>query len=108
MQTRNDHSFRCEIGLQVDWNGKRMRNFCQSKMASSASTRWTWDDEKTDAFLPAVRNYKRQKLGEGIEWDSDKVLLWEHIRKSLGEKWETDFGRFVRALSRSASSAVIS
>ena len=85
-----------------------MRNFCQSKMASSASTRWTWDDEKTDAFLPAVRNYKRQKLGEGIEWDSDKVLLWEHIRKSLGEKWETDFGRFVRALSRSTSSAVIS
>ena len=62
-------------------------------MASSASTRWTWDDGKTDAFLLAVRNYKCQKLGEGIEWDSDKVLLWEHIRMSLGEKWESDFGK---------------
>lgn len=62
-------------------------------MASSASTCWTWDDEKTDAFFLAVRNYKRQKLGEGIEWDSDKVLFWEHIQKSLGEKWETDFGK---------------
>ena len=44
-------------------------------------------------FFLAVRNYKRQKLGKGIKWDSDKVLLWEHIRKSLGEKWETDFGK---------------
>ena len=26
--TRNDHTFRCEIGLPVDWNGKRMRNVC--------------------------------------------------------------------------------
>ena len=26
-----------------------MRNFCKSKMASSASTRWTWDDEKTES-----------------------------------------------------------
>ena len=54
-------------------------------MASLALKGWTWDDEKTDAFLSAVRNYKRQKRGEGIEWDSDKVLLWEHIRMSLGE-----------------------
>ena len=54
-------------------------------MASLALKVWSWDDEKTDTFLLAVRNYKRQKLGEGIEWDSDKVLLWEHIRKSLGE-----------------------
>ena len=44
-------------------------------------------------FFLAVRNYKRQKLGKGIKWDSDKVLLWEHIRKSLGEKRETDFGK---------------
>lgn len=70
-----------------------MRNFCQFKMALSASTGWTWDNEKTDAFLLAVQNYKHQKLGKGIKWDSDKVLLLEYIRKSLGEKWETDFGK---------------
>ena len=28
-----------------------------------------------------------------MEWDSEIVLLWEHIRKSLGEKWKTDFGK---------------
>ena len=62
-------------------------------MAWSASTLWMLDYKKIGAFLLAVRNYKRQKVAEGIEWDSDKVLLWEHIRKSLGEKWETDFGK---------------
>lgn len=67
-----------------------MHNFCQYKMASSALTRWTWDDEKTDAFLLAVRKYKCQK---GMEWDSEIVLSLEHIQKSLGEKWETDFGK---------------
>ena len=25
---RNDHTFRCEFGLPVDWNGKLMRNVC--------------------------------------------------------------------------------
>ena len=49
--------------------------------------------KKPDALLLATRNYKRQKLGEGVAWDSDKVLMWEHIRKSLGEKRETDFGK---------------
>ena len=28
MKTRNDHPFRCEIGLLVDWNGWRMRFVC--------------------------------------------------------------------------------
>ena len=28
LSTRNDHSFRCEIGLPVDWNRLRMRNVC--------------------------------------------------------------------------------
>ena len=27
-ETRNNHMFRCEIGLTVDWNGWRMRNVC--------------------------------------------------------------------------------
>ena len=54
---------------------------------------WTWDEEKTDAFLLAVRNYKRQKLGEGVEWDSDKVVFLEQMQKSVGERWENDFGK---------------
>ena len=77
----------------------RRRSY-QTKMArvpaNSSSKRkdhWTWNEEKTDAFLFAVKNYKRQKLGEGFEWDSDKVVLLEYVRKKLGERWPDDFGR---------------
>ena len=61
--------------------------------SSKRKDRWTWNEEKTDAFLFAVKNYKRQKLGEGFEWDSDKVVLLEYVRKKLGERWPADFGR---------------
>ena len=81
----------------------RRRGQC-TKMASSNSVsekfkskkplndRWKWTEEKTDMFLVHVKAYKRQKLGEGIEWDSDKIVLLEHVRKNLGEKWPDDFG----------------
>ena len=47
-----------------------MRNFCQSKMASSASTRCTWDDEKTDAS-PAIMNVNVIRNQEVIPvWNS--------------------------------------
>ena len=42
---------------------------------------WTWDEEKTDAILMELKNYIRQKLGEGFEWDSDKVAMLESVRK---------------------------
>ena len=61
--------------------------------SSKRKDRWTWNEEKTDAFLFAVKNYKRQKLGEGFEWDSDKVVLLEYVRKKLGERWPAEFGR---------------
>ena len=62
-----------------------MRNFCQSKMASLALKGWTWDDEKLTRSFPQYEIINVKKRGGGIEWDSDKVLLWEHIRMSLGE-----------------------
>lgn len=43
-------------------------------------------------FWLHIKAYKRQKLVEGIEWDSDKIILLEHVRKNLGEKWTDDFG----------------
>ncbi|KAK2566128.1 Condensin-2 complex subunit D3, partial [Acropora cervicornis] len=39
------------------------------------------------------KNYKRQKLGEGVEWDSDKVALLESVNKNLGDRWADDFGK---------------
>ena len=59
----------------------------------ASGNRWTWDQEKTDAFLVELKNYKRQKLGEGFEWDSDKVAMLESVRKNLGERWTDDFGK---------------
>ena len=59
----------------------------------ASSNRWTRDEEKTDAFLMELKNYKRQRLGEGFEWDSDKVAMLESVRKNLGERWTDDFGK---------------
>ena len=55
--------------------------------------RLTWDERKTDAFLVELKNYKRQKLGEEVEWDSDKVALLESVRKNLGDRWTDHFGK---------------
>ena len=55
--------------------------------------RWTWDEEKTEAFSRGTENCKRQKLGEGVECGSDKVALLESVRKNLGERWTDDFGK---------------
>ena len=49
----------------------------------------TWDERKTDTFLVELKNYKRQKLGEGVDWDSDKVALLESVRKNPGDRWAT-------------------
>ena len=54
--------------------------------------RWMWSEEKTEAFLQQVSACKRQKLGEGIEWDTDKVVLFEHVRGNLAQNWPEDFG----------------
>ena len=57
----------------------------------ASSNRWTGDEEKADAFLMELKNYKRQRLGEGFEWDSDKVAMLESVRKNLSERWIDDF-----------------
>ena len=55
--------------------------------------RLTWDERKTDAFLVELKNYKRQKLGEEVEWDLDKVALLESVRKNLGDRWTDHYGK---------------
>ena len=54
---------------------------------------WKWDDTKTERILEIFKAYKKQKLGEGVEWDSDKLVLFEHARSVLGEQWPEDFGK---------------
>ena len=44
-------------------------------------------------LLDVFISYKRQKLGEEVEWDSDKVVLFEHLRSALAEQWPEDFGK---------------
>ena len=47
--------------------------------------RWTWDEEKNRRFPRGTENYKRQKLAEGVEWDSYKVALFMGISEK--ESW---------------------
>ena len=64
------------------------------KMAAMKSVfRWKWNKTRTEKLLDVVIAYKRQKLGEGVEWDSDKVVLFEHVRSALAEQWPEDFGK---------------
>mgnify|MGYP002804126796 CR=1 FL=1 len=43
--------------------------------------------------MEAVVAFKRQMLGEGMEWDSDKVVMREHIRVSMANEYPNDFGK---------------
>jgi len=36
---------------------------------------------------------RRQKLGEGVEWDSGKVALLESVSKNLGDGWTDKIGK---------------
>ena len=63
------------------------------KESKAKTERWTWSDEKTEMFFLKMKAFKVQKLGEGIEWNSDKVAMVEHVRRKLAEKWPADFGK---------------
>ena len=71
-------------------------NICKktgTKSKKDTNMRWKWDNTKTERILEVFKAYKRQKLGEGVEWDSDKVVLFEHGRSALAEQWPEDFGK---------------
>ena len=56
--------------------------------------RWSSDEEKKrrkDVFLVELKNCKRQKLSEGVEWDVEKVVLLESVRMNLGERSIDEF-----------------
>ena len=36
------------------------------------NSRWEWDEVKTEGVLKVLKEYKKQKLGEGLEWYWDK------------------------------------
>ena len=67
---------------------KSARASKSSKNSQSNIERWKWNDEKTERFLTEVKAFKRQKLGEGIEWDSDKVVMREQIRVNIASEWQ--------------------
>ena len=52
-----------------------MRNYCQSKMASSASTRWTWDDEKTES---SCKRDMKSRGHPGMRLAQVRVFLCKH------------------------------
>ena len=56
---------------------------------------------RKDVFLVQLKNCKRQKLSEGVEWDVEHVALLEPIRMNLGERSIDEF-RFTFLSSRFA------
>ena len=36
---------------------------------------------------------RRQKLGEGVEWDSSNVALLDSVSKNLGDGWTDEIGK---------------
>ena len=63
------------------------------KVKKDSVCRWKRDATKAEKLLDVFISYKRQKLGGGVEWDSDKVVLFKHVRSALAEKWPEDFGK---------------
>ena len=57
---------------------------------------------KKGRFLVELKNCKRQKLSEGVEWDVEKVALLESVRMNLGERSSDEF-RFTIVCLRFAS-----
>ena len=50
---------------------------------------WKWDDKRTKRFSAYLKDFERQKLGEGMEWGYNKVPMLEHVGikcKSLLQK----------------------
>ena len=63
------------------------------KRKKDKKERWKWDEQKSERVREVFKSFKRQKRDEGMEWDSDKVVLFEHARKALSEEWPEDFGK---------------
>ena len=63
------------------------------KTKEKTSERWKWDSDKTEKFLEAAVAFKRQMLGEGMEWDSYKVVMREHNRFGMANEYPNDFGK---------------
>ena len=47
---------------------------------------------KKRLFLVELKNCKRQKLDEGVEWDVEKVALLESVRMNLVERSIANLG----------------
>ena len=76
---QNDHLFRCEIGLQVDWNGSSacimfaILNCTCNKFINVRST-FKWPRyEKTHHYVKAIRNKKVTPVWNSCRWKFSHV-----------------------------------
>ena len=55
--------------------------------------RWKWTEEKLDALVSCLHDYKIQKDFDGKDMESDLIQLYEDIRKMMARRFPgEDFG----------------
>ena len=64
-----------------------------SSEKKGAKSRWKWNDEKLNALILCLYDYKAQKDFQGKDMESDLVRLYEDLRKMMATKFPPeDFG----------------
>ena len=76
---RNDHTFRCEFGLPVDWNGKLMRNVCDFE-----SRVYFYQHEvylqitRYEMTQSSCKRYPKSKSHPGMKLTPVRVFSYKH------------------------------
>ena len=63
--------------------------FVHFKMAAA---RWSWSNEMIEALIYAIKDYKNLCESNAIDFNADKVTLYEELRKRMAKNVKEDFG----------------
>ena len=62
-------------------------------MATKAKSKWTWTNDMVKALIDCVKDYKSTCEFNAIDFNSDKVRLYEEVREAMALVFEeSDFG----------------
>ena len=61
-------------------------------MASKAGAKWSWTNLMGKSLIDCVKEYKRACEFNSVDFNSDKVKLYEEVRKRMAAIYESDFG----------------
>ena len=75
-------------------NTSNWNNGASASKASSSkkSKKWSWSPQMIDALISALQEYKNMSEFNSIDFNADKVRLYEEVRKILAKSYQEDFG----------------